>query len=74
MQARVMTKSDARAAGVRFAYHEYHRDQIGRPEVLLSINHKKYNLPSKKNSQVIKEKENVYYKTDKRGVKCLMAL
>ena len=37
---RVITKSDDRAAGVRFVYHEL-------------INHKNYNFREKKNSQVI---------------------
>ena len=34
-------------------------DQIGRHKVLLSINHKNYNF-QEKNSQVIKERENLH--------------
>ena len=34
--------------------------EIGRHEVLLPINHKNYNFREKKNSQVMKEKENVF--------------
>ena len=33
-------------------------DRIGRHEVLLPINHKNYNFREKKNSQVMKEREN----------------
>ena len=33
-------------------------DGIGRHEVLLPINHKNYNFRQKKNSQVMKEREN----------------
>ena len=55
-----MTKSDVRAAGVRFVYHEsVITDRIGRHEVLSSINHKNYNFREKKNSQVMKERENI---------------
>ena len=43
---RVITRSDDRAAGVRFVYHE----------VLLPINHKNYNF-REKSSQVMKERE-----------------
>ena len=35
-------------------------DQIGRHEVLLPINHKYYNFREKKNSQVMKERENFF--------------
>ena len=35
-------------------------DWIGRHEVLLPINHKNYNFREKKNSQVIKERENLH--------------
>ena len=35
-------------------------DQIGRHEVLLPINHKNYNFGEKKNSQVMKERENIF--------------
>ena len=45
---RVIIKSDDRAAGVRFVYHEYDY----RPN-WTTINHKNYNFREKKNSQVI---------------------
>ena len=48
-------------------------DRIGRHEVLLPINHKNYNFREKKNSQVMKERENLHKKTDKRGRKHSMA-
>ena len=35
-------------------------DRIGRHEVLLPINHKNYNFPQKKNSQVMIERENLH--------------
>ena len=35
-------------------------DRIGRYEVLIPINHKNYNFREKKNSQVIKERENLH--------------
>ena len=35
-------------------------DGIGRHEVSLPINHKSYNFPEKKNSQVTKERENLH--------------
>ena len=42
-------------------YHEYMiTDRIGRHEVLLPINHKNYNFREKKNSQVMKERENLH--------------
>ena len=58
---RVITKSDDRAAGVRFVNHEYDFIQI---EVLLPINHKNFNF-REKNSQVIKEKEVLHQNTCK---------
>ena len=58
---RVITKSDNRAAEVRFVNHELMiTDQIGRHEVLLPINNKNYNFREKKNSQVMKERENLH--------------
>ena len=57
---RVITKSDDRAAGVRFAIMSMITDRIGRLEVLLPINHKNYNFREKKNSQVMKERANLY--------------
>ena len=50
---RVITKSDDRAAGVRFVITNMITDRIGRHEVLLTINHKNYNFREKKNSQVM---------------------
>ena len=35
-------------------------DRIGRHEVLLPINHKKYNFRGKKNSQVMEDRENLH--------------
>ena len=40
-------------------------DRIGRHKILLPINHKNYNVQEKKNSQVIKERENSHQKTEK---------
>ena len=40
-------------------------DRIGRHEVLLQIYHKNYNFREKKNSQIMKERENFHLKTDK---------
>ena len=37
-------------------------DGIGRHKVLLPINHKSYNFGKKKNSQVMKERENLQLK------------
>ena len=34
-------------------------DRVGQSEVVLIINHKKYNFREKKNSQIIKERENL---------------
>ena len=56
---RVITKLDDRAAGARFVYHEYDY-RSGRHEVLLPINHKNCNFREKKNSQVMKERENFH--------------
>ena len=42
-------------------------DRIGRLAVLLPINHKNYNFWEKKNSQIIKERENLHLETDKGG-------
>ena len=62
---REITKSDDRAAGVRFVYHEYdytrdYRQNWRRHKVLLPINHKSYNFREKENSQVVKERENLH--------------
>ena len=35
---------------------------------------KNYNFRENKNSQVMKEKENLHQNTDKRGVNCFMSL
>ena len=56
---RVITKLDDRAAGVRFVYHHS-----------LPINHKNYNFREKRNSKVLKERENLHQETDKGGVNC----
>ena len=57
----VITKSDDRAAGVRFVYHEYdYRPNSGRHEVLLPINHNNYTFREKNNNQVMKERENLH--------------
>ena len=45
---RVITKSDDRAAGVRFFITSMITDLIGRHEVLLPINHKNYTFREKK--------------------------
>ena len=45
-------------------------DRVGQSEVVLIINHKKYNFREKKNSQIIKERENLNKRTDKVGVNC----
>ena len=47
-------------------------DRIGRHEVLLPINHKKYNFQEKKKSQVIKQRENLHQEIDKGDVNCLI--
>ena len=39
-------------------------DRIGLHEVLLLINHKKYNLREEKYSEVMTERENLHLKTD----------
>ena len=41
-------------------------DRIGRHEVLLPSNHKNYNFGEKKNSQVMKERENLHLNADKK--------
>ena len=43
-------------------------DWIGQHKVLLLINHKKYNFQENKNSQVMKERENLHQKMDKGGI------
>ena len=55
---RLITKSDDRAAGVRFVYHEY--DYRPNWTTRIPINHKNYNFREKKNSQVMKERENLH--------------
>ena len=47
-------------------------ERIGQHKVLLSVIHKNYSFREKKNSQVIKERENLYSNSDKWGVNCLM--
>ena len=43
-------------------------ERIGRNEVLLPNNHKNCYFREKKNSQVVRERENLKWKTDKGGV------
>ena len=45
--------------------------RIRRNEVLLPINHKKYNFREKKNSQVMKERENLHKKLTRGDVNIL---
>ena len=49
-------------------------DRIGRHEILLPINHKNFNFCEKKNSQVMKKRENCIKRLKKGGVNCLMSL
>ena len=51
-------KIDARSSD--FVIIRMSTDRIGRHEVLLPINHKNYNFREKKNSQVMKERENFF--------------
>ena len=51
----VITKSDDRAAGADLFITSMITDRIGRHEVFLPINHKKYNFREKKNNQVTKK-------------------
>ena len=58
---RVITKSDDRAAGVRFVNHEYdYRPNRMTRSLQLPINHKNYNFREKKNSQVMEDRENLH--------------
>ena len=43
-------------------------DRNVRHEVFLPINHKNYNFREKKNSQIMKEMENLHLRTDKGGI------
>ena len=43
-------------------------DRMGQHKILLLINHKKYNFWENKNSQVMKERENLHQKMDKGGI------
>ena len=47
-------------AGVRFLYHKYDYRPYGMTQSLITNNHKNYNFREKKNSQVIKERENLH--------------
>ena len=42
-------------------------DRFGRHEILLPINHKNYNFRGKKNSQDMKERENLHKKLKKES-------
>ena len=64
---RVMAKSDSCDLFITSMI----TDRIGRHEFLLPINHKKYNFREKKNSQVMRERENSHQKTDKGNVNIL---
>ena len=46
-------------------------DPIGRHEALLPINHKSYNFRENRNSQLMKQKENLHLSTDKGDVNIL---
>ena len=50
-------KSDDRAAGVQFAYHEYAYRLNWPTRSIIPITHKNYNFREKKNCQVMKERE-----------------
>ena len=56
----VITKSDDRVAGVHLFITSMITDRFGRDKVLLPINHRNYNFREKKNSQVMKERENLH--------------
>ena len=49
-------------------------DKIGQHMVLVPIYHKNNNFWEKRNSQILKERENLHEKTDKEGVNCLIVL
>ena len=59
IRIRVITKSDDRAARVRFIA-KIITHPIGLHKALLPINHKNYDFREKKNSQVMKERENIH--------------
>ena len=61
---RVITKSDDRAAGVRFVYHEFYY-LFRLSWVLLQINHKNYNFREKKNRKLSDNGKICIKKTDK---------
>ena len=68
---RVMTKSDDPAM---VFITSMITDRFGRQEVLLPINHKNYNFRGRKNSRVMKERENLHKKTNKGGGNCRMVV
>ena len=49
-------------------------DRIGRHDAQLPINPKNCNFREKKNSQVMKEGENLHLKTDKGGINSFISL
>ena len=61
---RVMTKSDDPAM---VFITSMITDRFGRHEILLPINHKNYNFRGKKNSQDMKERENLHKKLTKEA-------
>ena len=67
----MMAKSDDRAAGDRFVYHEYDYRPNWTTRSLITFNHKNDNFREKKNSQVMKERENLHLNTDKGRVNIL---
>ena len=52
--------SPIRSVFIRVIITSMITDRIGRHEVLLPINHKKYNFREKKNSQVMEDRENLH--------------
>ena len=56
----MITKSNDRAVESDLFITSMTTNRIGRHEVLLPINHKNYNFREKKNSQIMKEWENLH--------------
>ena len=58
---RVITKSNDRPAGGRFVYHDYDYRPNWTTRILgTKINHENYKFREKKNSQVMRERENLH--------------
>ena len=64
----MITKSDDRAAGVRFVYHEHDYKPRSYYQLIIKI------TISKKNGQVMKESQNLRLETEHGGVISLMSL